>query len=83
MPVDVSTVTLGDLSGSESLLLLPLVDLVGMPIAAFKVRWAVLLLSILAILSLFPAQADSIEVKLVLFILLIINNFVLVDLVIS
>lgn len=36
---------------------------------AFRVRCAVLLLSMMATLSLLPAQSDSIEVKLVLFIL--------------
>lgn len=69
--VDVKTVTLGDLSGSESLLLLPLVDRDGRPpMAAFRVRCAVLLLSIFAILSMVPLGGSvSIEVKLVLFIL--------------
>lgn len=62
-PVGFRTVTLGDLSGSESLLLLVRADeLTGLVETAFSVRCAVLLLSIL---SLF----DSIEVKLVLFIL--------------
>lgn len=75
MVVGVKTVTLGDLSGSESLLLLSPVDLVGLPMAAFKVKCAVLLLSMF--LSLLLEQAGSIEVKLVLFILIveIIDSF--------
>ena len=68
MPLDVKTVTLGDRSGSESLLL----DLVGRPGAALSVRWAMLLVSMF--LSLLFEQFGSIEVKLVLFILEVVYS---------
>lgn len=72
---DDKTVTLGDLSGSESLLLLPPDDLSARVVAAFMVRCAVLLVSILAILSsLLLAQADSIDVKLVLFMFALLSG---------
>lgn len=58
----VNTVTLGDLSGSESLLLLPLGARFKV---AFSVRCAVLLLSMLAILSLLLSGSN--ELKLVQF----------------
>lgn len=68
------TVTLGDTSkSSESLLLLLVTDrLVGLLIAAFKVKLAVLLLSILAILSIFDSLlvAGSKREKLVQFIMI-------------
>lgn len=81
-PEEVRTVTLGDLSGSESLFALLLADLFTCnrplpPELLLSVKWAVLLVSRLAILSgpfvlvLIgqPSEESVMEVKLVLFML--------------